>query len=236
MGSEDISIVIPTIAGREDWLRKCTRMYEALTPGAEIIVIKDAPSCGVAWRLGAEQATREYLHLTADDILPKTGWWQAAMSFIDIGLFPAAMVISPTGSPALCNSPLGDMGMWPNVLVPFMDQKMLAHGGWWQSFHYGTDDWVTYRAVQLGYDVRRCVDYLLVHHVAEAGRNYMRRGDDVEELAKAMRSAGYLPPVYEKLVSSVRASEDGLGGVTIADLAHVDRSQIRVQEGHDIHS
>jgi len=44
-----ISVVIPTIAGREVWLERCLAAYRNNThPEPELIVIHDAPNCRTA--------------------------------------------------------------------------------------------------------------------------------------------------------------------------------------------
>lgn len=229
--SNDISVVIPTITGREAWLAACIEEYERTAPGAEIIVVKDEPSCGIAWEKGYEQSTRPYVHFTADDLLPRDRWWVEATQFAHAGIVPAANVRDVYDRPAHCNSPLGDMGLHPNVLVPFLSREMLERGGWMTTVHYGSDDWITYRAVQLGYEVRRGITYCFTHCVAGEGRNYLRRYGDVKRLADDMLAAGYLPPVYAQLEVNLRASPTGLDSVKIDDLDSQVRKQLRAQQG-----
>lgn len=70
-----ISVVIPTVAGREHSLERCLAAYRA-TADVELIVLADRQTCGVAWQEGIEQATGDYLHLSADDLEPHPGWDQ----------------------------------------------------------------------------------------------------------------------------------------------------------------
>lgn len=225
-----ISVVIPTITGRESWLRRSVQAYHQTTPNVEIIVIANEPSCGHAWIEGCKRSTGRYVHFTADDITPKESWWGQAVGSCDRGAVPLANVRTPGGAPAWCNSPLGDMGLVRNVLVPFLSREQLALGGWLLPIHYGSDDWVSYRAVQLGLPLDECPAYVLTHHVAAEGRTYMRRHGDVKTLAEAMRAAGYLPPVYEQLEKNLRVSETGLDNVRISDLDGHARRQMRMQQ------
>lgn len=111
------------------------------------------------------------------------------------------------------------------MLVPMLTREMLELGGFLLPIHYGSDDWVTYRAVELGYEVHRCMDYRMAHHVADHGRDYMRRPGDVKALANAMEAAGYLPPVYAQLVTNLEHSKTGLDSVRLSDLADAHAQQ-----------
>lgn len=221
-GSE-CSVVIPTISGREEWAEKCLSGYKLTAPGAEYIVIKDEPSCGHAWQKGYAQSTRPFVHFTADDIVPaEPNWMKGALRLLREGIVPGANVIDGRIDgkvvKLLCDSPLGDLGSWPNVLVPFLSREMLEMGGWLLPIHYGSDDWITYKAVRAGFHVQRCMEYRMAHHVAPEGRNYRRRHGDVKALVDAMEAAGYVPPVYEQLEINLRTSETGLDSVSIAQL------------------
>lgn len=224
--SERISIVIPTIKGRESWLEKCLEGYKQTAPLAEVIIIRDAPSCGVAWEEGYAQTTRPYIHFTADDIVPCRDWYREALKWLDLDTIPAANVRNQRGGPNHCDSPLGEMGHVPNILVPLLKRHMIELGGWFQPFHYGTDDWITYRAVQLGYPVERCWEYKVTHFVAPEGRDYLRRPLDVKMLADAMTAAGYLPPVYAELVERLKDSETGLDSVSLRQLQDKQALQV----------
>lgn len=230
--SADISIVIPTIKGREDWIRKAVRTYTRETPGAEIIVVEGEPSCGEAWQKGYEQSTKEYVHFTADDIAPAPHWYSTAMSLLNQGIVPACNVKDGNNRPALCDSPLGLMGHHPNVLVPFLTREMLEKGGWLLPIHYGSDDWVTYRAAELGYPIQLCLQYIVWHHVAPEGRDYVRRKGDVEFLAQTMEEHGYLPPIYDRLRDRLKISATGLDSVRLKELGSpVDGSIPLVRAG-----
>lgn len=236
MDSRLLSIVIPTITGREHWLHKCLESYARTSPDAEFIVIKDAPTCGHAWIEGWEKSTREYVQFTADDIEPAFYYWfDRAVEFISEGIVPACNVVNAAGDKMLCDSPLGDLGSWPNVLVPLLHRDWLKSGGWLLPIHYGSDDWVTYWAVTHGYDVRRCQDYKMQHNVASEGRNYLRRHGDIKMLADAMRESGYLPPVYEQLEINLRTSATGLDNVSIHQLNERVQNQLKEQHRRNQH-
>lgn len=228
-----ISVVIPTITGREEWVAKCEAAYRATSPpDTEYIVVKDEPSCGHAWQKGYEQSRGEYVHFTADDITPHEDWWREAVAAASSGRVPIAWVEAPNGTRQYCDSPLGDMGMFPNVLVPFLSREMLEQGGWLLPVHYGSDDWVTYLAANRGIPLWPCPGYRMTHHVASEGRNYKRRHGDVLKLCEAMAAEGYVPPVYQQLEANLRYSETGLDAVRIGQLDRMVRNQLREQRGY----
>lgn len=226
-----ISVVIPTITGREEWLARCVTAYTETTPAVEIIVVKDEPTCGHAWIEGYRRSSGMYVHFTADDITPRHSWYHDAMQACSRGFVPVCDVRSDNGNQAWCMAPLGDMGHVRNVLVPFLSREQLAKGGWLLPVHYGSDDWVTYRAVQLGLSLVECRDYKLTHHVASEGRDYTRRHGDVKALRDAMEAAGYVPPVYDQLEKNLRESTTGLDNVRINQLDKVVRDNLRRQRG-----
>lgn len=227
-----ISVVIPTITGRENWVEGCVKAYQYHSPNdTQIIVVKDEPSCGHAWVKGNKEAKGDYVHFTADDLEPTQNWYQEAIHYLDQGIIPAAMVVNSKWMPAICDSPLGDWGHQPNVLVPMLTKEMLEDPEWLLPIHYGSDDWVSYYAIYCGKRVVRAHNYVLIHHVAGEGRNYMRRHGDVKKLVRAMEFKGYVPPVYAQLEINLRTSPTGLDNVRINQLELSVREQLRAQRG-----
>ena len=84
-------------------------------------------------------------------------------------------------------------------MVPLLSRGMLDQGGWFLPIHAGSDDWITYRAAQLGYPIKFCPDYVLHHYVAPEGRTNKNRLADLKALVAAMEEAGYVPPFYAHL-------------------------------------
>jgi hypothetical protein len=194
-----ISIVIPTISGRERSFERCVSQYAATTDDCEIIGIKNEKACGIAWGLGAEKATGDYIHLTADDLIPHEGWAEAAMEVADRGALPAASVLNPD---ELLNCPVYLEPRYrnvPNVLVPFFSRKQWELGRWIVPIHYGSDDWITYMARRRGIEVELSERYRFSHSADAEGRLWMNRAKDVPRLASYMESEGYVPPIYGEL-------------------------------------
>lgn len=170
-----ISIIIPTIQGRELHLDRCVRAYEERTQAEhEIIVIHDKPTCGIAWQEGAERASGHYIHFSADDLEPHPGWDKAARAAVSLGWLPAPRILKPDGRLESC-------GRWEEeqatddltemTRIPFMSAMQ------WRMavapmlpIHYYTDNWVSFKARLAGIETRVHRHYLFTHHWAMQGR------------------------------------------------------------------
>jgi hypothetical protein len=79
-------VCIPTVTGREAYLRNAVKSYRERTP-AEVVfsVVTDAPSCGVGWNRCIEQMKSQgrwfrgmpfdFIHFSNDDIVVADGWF-----------------------------------------------------------------------------------------------------------------------------------------------------------------
>ena len=125
-----LSIVLPTIAGREDELAQSMEAYKRTTPAPiEWIIERDHPTCAAAWNSGASKATCEFLHMGADDIQPEPGWWDAARPVLDAGDIPLGWIREPNGA---------QFGRdFPRVVI--------CRREWWvdvpPELHYWSDNW-----------------------------------------------------------------------------------------------
>lgn len=79
----NILVCIPTLTGREDYLRNALLGYRTRSDGHRIFPVKvwDAPSCGVGWQRCIERAhlmypwgAIDYIHFGNDDIVVGGGW------------------------------------------------------------------------------------------------------------------------------------------------------------------
>lgn len=154
-----LGIVIPTIAGREDSLRRCLDAYTATSAdfpgGIHLQIVSDAPTCGMAWDVGAAALpTVTHLALAADDLEPLPGWWQPLHEAADQGCCPTALVLNPDGSLQSAGMSDGvfhteippDWTPVEHTLTPFMTWQQ------WETvrpmphdLHYCTDWWVSAR-------------------------------------------------------------------------------------------
>lgn len=182
MTAPAISVICPTVPGREESLERCLTAYRERSTGVdlEIIVIRDVTTCGEGWINGAELAEGDYLHFTADDLEPWESWWQHAVETCDQGQLPAPVVYLPDGN---VQSAGGDMNE-PNCLrswighdrepVPFTPVPFLSREQWDRigmiPVHYFSDVWVSERGRRLGIETVLRTYYRLTHHNEPSGR------------------------------------------------------------------
>jgi hypothetical protein len=181
-----ISVVIPTIPGREAHLERCVNAYtERSHAEIELIVIPGRPTCGIAWNDGAAKAGGEYLHLTADDLEPLEGWDDAALETLRACKIPAPLILTPKGGIESAG------GWWDRVpvdwapttntcVVPFCRRRdWEANIGPSLECHYYTDDWFTDQCRRAGCEVVVRLPYRFMHHWASEGR-----GDEPAKLER----------------------------------------------------
>jgi hypothetical protein len=169
-----ISVVIPTIRGREGLFRQCVKDYRELTPNVEIIDVHDAPSCGIAWQTGSRVASGEYLHLSADDLEPLKGWWEAGIRAVRNRIVPASRVWRPTGKieSGVAWDRDGRDGQ-PAVLaqVPFCSMEDWFGGiGPMVPLQYYSDNWFQRRAEAIGLSCVLVDKYEFIHHRPQGPR------------------------------------------------------------------
>ena len=168
-----LSVIVPTVDGRETWLQKCLASYFATAPDdTQIIVIHNRATCGIAWNEGIAQAEGAYIHLTADDIEAHEGWWKAAISATDLGWLPAPRVLHSDGSLQSCgDADETDTGVECEIArIPFASREMFGCiGPMWERMYYG-DNWFSHRGRKCGWPSRVVRDYLFTHHLAGEGR------------------------------------------------------------------
>lgn len=177
-----LSIVLPTVQGREQHFDKALAAYtrHSRIP-VEIIVIRDQPTCGRAWNLGALQATGDYIHFGADDVEPHDGWDVPAREVCDDGNIPSPMLYRADG--CLYHAD-GEFAAPPpdghvcrlNSYAPFCSAAQYEQIGPTIDAHYGTDDFFSWRAIQMGAQIILRHGYAFTHHFAE-----VRRGAGMSE-------------------------------------------------------
>lgn len=187
---------MPTIEGRESFFKSAEAAYEATTDDYELIVIRDEAACGPAWVQGAAKAKGEYLHFTADDLEPHSGWWQAACETIEHGFLPAPRILNTDGSLQSCGEweqeqPTGTETEFSRI--PFMRMDT------WEliaplvvpclpSLQYYSDNIISFTARLLGIETGVHRGFEFTHHLADPGRgagmtweNRMRHDFDLFE-------------------------------------------------------
>lgn len=177
-----ISIVIPTVTGREDHLARCMDAYREHTiQRIELIVIRDRPTCGIAWQEGSEQASGDYLHLTADDLEPHHGWDRSAVHYATTNRIPCPTVMEPDGvtvqsthgvsaQAGISTEPVTAGQEVGFTTVPFMTIGQWKLIGPMIPLHYCTDSWVSHRARLHGIPTVAAPGMRFTHHNALPGR------------------------------------------------------------------
>ena len=198
-----ISVIIPTVTGREDHLARCVASYQA---GAgtgydlELVIEHDHPSCGLGWQAGVERASGDFIHLTCDDIEAKPGWSVPAVEAVQKGFCPAPQVVDQRGYPQSCPV-VGQLAPdWTPVAMtslPFFSRDQAAKILPLFTAHYYTDNWVGWRAEKAGWPVVLRSGFAFTHYYAQhlrgAGMSESARMDNDLRLylrAQAMEEAG----------------------------------------------
>jgi hypothetical protein len=169
-----ISVIIPTVPGREEIFSKVRDAYEGYSPpDTEIIVEYDHPTVGCAWQAGAEKAVGDYIHMGNDDCEPHSGWWKDAVEAVDHGYVPSPFVRGADG--AFQSLPTwGQVAPdWTTVAcatVPFLARRQ------WEAIkplllsHYYSDNFITDRAAAEGWTCVLRHGYAFTHHWAAVRR------------------------------------------------------------------
>lgn len=171
-----LSVILPTIAGREQTYRKIRDQYRRSLKGTdfEIITVRDFPSWPAACNEGYRRAKGDVVFFTADDLSPVAGWHTAALQHLaQHDELPAALVWNHTldGDPDnVHDGKNGDLTYFTRVPIMRRDQYERI-GPWPEDLHYYADVWVSERArEQLGILTRLVEGYRFVHHWSTINR------------------------------------------------------------------
>lgn len=163
---------------------------------AEFIVVRNAPTCNQAWNIGIPETRGDFIHLTADDIEPHTGWWKHAMTWVEDGYIPAPRIVNPDGSLQSC----GD-GDWEQetgshtelTRVPFFSREQMERAAIFPiqpPGQYMGDAWVSHRGRMAGYPTVVVREMQFTHSFANVGRLDEMLGPDVDEWKRLVRADG----------------------------------------------
>lgn len=186
-----ISVVIPTITGREESLQRTLNAYEEHSPkNVDIIVTQDAPTWPDGCNAGYEQAKGDIIHWGADDLVPLPGWHKRVVKMLRSGenVLPNARVWDyvPEGTPSNVNDG-ADLAPTLFTRVPIMRREQAEQIGTWPSIIYYGDCWVSERGRTLGIPTINVFGYDFVHHWCQIGRvdskeNMDKAGNDLAAL------------------------------------------------------
>jgi hypothetical protein len=172
-----ISVIIPTVPGREGIFERVRAAYMASFRGTdrefEILVEWDHPTVGCAWQAGAEKARGDYIHMGNDDCEPWPMWWRDAVEAADRGLLPSPMVRNDQGYPQALPKWGQVADDWTPVecaTIPFLSRAQ------WEAVqplllsHYYSDNFITTRAKAAGYECVLRLGYAFTHFWATERR------------------------------------------------------------------
>lgn len=180
-----VSIVIPTIPGREELFDQTLAAYKASKPKTvefEFIKPTGYSTIGEAWNVGAIKATGQFTHLTADDVSPMDGWLDAAINATNRGEWPSPRIENADGSLHSCGTLGGGMllGECDGIECaaspfPFYRTDRFVQMGPIPAIHYYADDYLGWRARSVGLVPTVCADYCLIHLEGTTGRDAVAR-------------------------------------------------------------
>lgn len=173
-----ISVVIPTITGREHLFEQTVAAYRE-TADVEVITVKNRTTCGEAWTAGAKLATGDFLHLSADDLIPHEGWAEAAIEAVASDWYPSPRLVRPDGSIESDGSMGGGMLLPEHKCVvacvsspfPFMATTEWQEIGPCPPIHYYADDYLATMARAFGLSPMAVPAYCFTHLEGTHGRD-----------------------------------------------------------------
>lgn len=170
-----ISVLIPTITGREDTLARAIDAYNTRSKGfeVEVITVLNYPTWPSGCNEARKFATGDILHYSADDLEPLEGWADAMLDSLNQGFIPGARLwdYEKKGEPIYqgYDGPSGSLVRLARVPAAMKD---LANriGDIPAPIHYYSDNWFTDKANLLGWPTRVQSGYDFLHHWAQVGR------------------------------------------------------------------
>ena len=168
-----LSVVVPTITGREDSLARAVRSYEDTLAGVnhEIIIVKDESSWPRACNVGYKRATGDVIHWTADDLEALPGWYDQIPAALEHDELPAPAVFDYRPDGKFANAEDGPDGAttW-FTRIPICRRDQAERIGVWPELTYYADVWFSEKARTLGIETRLLYSYRFVHHWSGVGR------------------------------------------------------------------
>lgn len=169
-----ITVVIPTVSGREADLARCIDAYMSRSAHTiSIVTFLNFPTCAEGWNAGAAEATGDYLHFSADDLEPHEGWDLAAIEATERGALPAPRIVNQHGRLDSCGLHGVEMEDWARVpmsVIPFMPHELWKQIGPVPPIHYFSDNFISWRAARVGWPTAVRRGFAFTHHWAQPGR------------------------------------------------------------------
>lgn len=137
-----VSILIPTVGGRDELLAQVAAAFRETVPGCEVMRVG-----GHSWGAGLNHlalfAKGSYWLTACDDILPEPGWFEPARAMVDQGLTPATRYFNLEGQPlrpGTDDAPHGAPIDWCRsfLLTPAIFEEVgeFMDATWWADIDY----------------------------------------------------------------------------------------------------
>lgn len=169
-----VSVVIPTIRGREDSLARAIAAYEDTMTDVshEIIIIKDNPTWPGACNKGYSKAKAGVILFTADDLEPLPGWHEDVLPWLsEHDELPTGKVLNHSADGDFDNREDGpDRSVVWFTRLPIMRRDQWERIGQWPEIYHYADVWLSEKARTLGIETRIFYSYAFVHHWSQVGR------------------------------------------------------------------
>jgi hypothetical protein len=172
-----VSVLIPTVSGRETFLEMCVTGYLRNTPAwvdLEFVILRDRLTCGVGWQEAAERASGTYLHFSNDDIVPRTGWLEPLVHAALCGYVVAPWIQHGDWGGFYGAAPgVGQEDDWQDVdhsAMPFCERERFKRVGPIIATHYGVDNWFAERVRAAGMRLVGRRESVLDHWNIQIGR------------------------------------------------------------------
>ena len=173
----EITVVLPTITGREESLQTTIASYESTLEGRDydIVVIQDAPTWPTACNEGYYKSDSPYILFGADDLDALPGWWDAGKAALEERPMelPAPRVYDyfpPPEGLFMNESDGADGDLTHFTRVPLMSKVQWETVGPWPEIDYYADIWVSEKARTLGIRTRMVYGFDFCHHWCQIGR------------------------------------------------------------------
>jgi hypothetical protein len=167
-----ISVVMPTISGREEMWAQMVEFYQSRTPGYELEILSPKDYRNWPTAINTAKPKGSYILYGADDLEPLEGWADAMVGCLDRGEVPAPQVWNwvKEGPPVNVNEdgPPGSRAAFTRV--PALTRDLALAVGPWPEIDYYSDNWVSDKARILGWETRVTDGFDFIHHWHQHGR------------------------------------------------------------------
>ena len=189
-----LSVILPTISGREDSFARAVAAYDDTLAGEsyEIIVVKDEKTWPTACNVGYAKAKGDVLHFSADDLEALPDWHVEALKALsEKDELPAPRVFNFTTADHDNPEDGPDGALTDFTRIPILTRSQYERIGPWPEIIYYADLWLSYKARSIGIETRMIWSYRFIHHWSGIGRvdtraNLDLAGIQLRKLQEAM--------------------------------------------------